>query len=159
MEEWIRERGVSRSPIWREYELNERLDQCLSRLEEFPVRFRAAERVLRKLLLECFPETREGLPFQIIPHRPEERKRPGCPKVLFVLCGIRNFGDRTLEALDIARRCKFHSDRVEIILYLTLSWSIRHDELLKSTADIFRDYQVVDVCRKEPRVSSPLIFY
>ena len=155
----MRERRGPRSPIWKKYELNERLDWCLSHLEEFPVHFRAAERRLRELLLECFPEAGEGLPFQIIPHRPEERKRPGCPKVLFVLCGIGNFGDRTLEALDIARRCKFHSDRVEIVLYLTLSWSIRHDELLGSAVGIFRDYGVVDICRREPRASSPLIFY
>ena len=155
----MRERREPKSPIWREYRLNERLDECLSLLERFPGHFRAAERRLRELLLDCFPEAREGLPFQIIPHRPEEIKRPGCPKVLFVLCSIGNFGDRTLEALDIARRCKIYSDRVEIVLYLTLSWSFRHDGLLRSTAGIFRDYGVVDICRREPRASSPLICY
>ena len=69
--------------------------------------------------MECFRELERGIPFQIILHLPKERKALGCPKVLFVMVKVRNFSDRTLEALEVVRECK---GEVEGILYLTLSW-------------------------------------
>lgn len=138
-----------RSGVWSRYNIHERLNQC------FAESLARDEYTLRELLVKCFQEAREGVPFQIIPHY-EEDKAPGCPIILFVLVGIRSFADRTLEALDVVKRCR---DEVKGILYLTLSWSVNLDDRLRSAVEMFRDYGVVDVCRREPNAWSPVIYY
>jgi hypothetical protein len=128
------------------------LDDCFTRAGILP----GNEDTIRRLLGECFQEVERGVPLQIIPHLPEEVKAPGCPTILFVLVGIRSFADRTLEALDVAKRCR---GKIQGILYLTLSWSVNLEDRLKSVAEIFRDYGVSDVCRREPIASSPITYY
>lgn len=140
-----------KSRVWKEYEIHERLNRCFSKAE-VPI----DEYILRRLLEECFHEVLKGVPIQIIPHLPQEKKMPGCPNVLFVLVGIRSFADRTLETLEVVRRCK---GKVEGVLYLTLSWSMNLDNRLRSIAEIFRDYGVLDICRREPNALSPIIWY
>ncbi|MEM2506515.1 MAG: hypothetical protein QXF61_05675 [Nitrososphaeria archaeon] len=146
-------RGLEgKSRVWIEYEIQGRLELCFSRVEVAP----EDEYTLRKLLEKCFHEVLEGIPIQIIPHLPREEKRPGCPRILFVLVGTRNFADRTLEALEVARRCR---GIVEGVIYLTISWSMNLENRLRSIAAMFRDYGVLDICRREPRAHSTIIWY
>ena len=141
-----------KSWVWREYKIHERLDECFLRAQFVP----RDEYSLRKLLEKCFREVLEGVPIQIIPHLPQEIKAPGCPRVLFVLVGTRSFADRTLEALEVARRCR---GMVEAVLYLTVSWSMNLDNRLRAVTEMFRDYGVLDICRREPITQSPIIWY
>jgi len=143
-----------RSWMWKEYKIHERLDECFAQAE--PWEFPSNEKGIRRRLKECFPEVTEGIPFQIIPHLPQEMKAPGCPEFLFVLVRTNNFADRTLEALDVTRRC---DGKVKAILYLTLSWAVNLDQQLASVAKIFRDYGVASICRREPVKASPPIYY
>jgi hypothetical protein len=142
----------TRSRIWTEYEIHGRLDYCFSKTDVIP----EDEYTLRKLLEECFLEAARGIPIQIIPHLAREEKMPGCPRILFILTGTRNFADRTLEALEVTERCK---GIVEGVLYLTISWSMSLENRLRSVAAMFRDYGVLDICRREPRAHGTVIWY